>query len=281
LVRVFVSTRALVVVGVGLQLLAILTTFGATTILSLSVPAEASSSATPSSETLSKLTCHGSLLGHALNEPIESIGSTPDAGGYWLVAADGGVFSFGDAGYFGSMGGRPLSRPVVGMASTADGKGYWLVAADGGVFSFGDAGYFGSEGSANLSQPIIGMAGTSDGSGYWLAAADGGIFAFGNATFLGSGPQIGPDWVTFAAFSVTSDFGGYILGSADRGVELVTFGDARYAGVDYAPNDDSLLVGFTPPAASDNYAYLDATAAGGVDLNDPGPAIGLGSRASC
>jgi hypothetical protein len=28
--------------------------------------------------------------------------STPDGGGYWLVAADGGVFSFGDAGFFGS-----------------------------------------------------------------------------------------------------------------------------------------------------------------------------------
>lgn len=35
--------------------------------------------------------------------------------GYWLVAADGGIFAFGNAGYEGSMGGRPLNMPIVGM----------------------------------------------------------------------------------------------------------------------------------------------------------------------
>ncbi len=34
--------------------------------------------------------------------------------GYWEVAADGGVFAFGDAGYYGSMGGQHLNQPVVG-----------------------------------------------------------------------------------------------------------------------------------------------------------------------
>jgi len=42
--------------------------------------------------------------------------STPDGKGYWLVASDGGVFSFGDASFYGSMGGKPLNKPVVGMA---------------------------------------------------------------------------------------------------------------------------------------------------------------------
>jgi hypothetical protein len=37
----------------------------------------------------------------------------PATGGYWLVASDGGVFSF-HAPFFGSMGGTPLNRPVVG-----------------------------------------------------------------------------------------------------------------------------------------------------------------------
>ena len=66
-------------------------------------------------------------------------GATPDGGGYWLVAADGGVFAYGDALFLGSMGGKHLDSPVVGMASTPDGGGYWLVAADGGVFAYGDA----------------------------------------------------------------------------------------------------------------------------------------------
>ena len=65
--------------------------------------------------------------------------ATPDGGGYWLVASDGGVFSFGDATFHGSTGGMTLNKPIVGMAATPDGGGYWLVASDGGVFSFGDA----------------------------------------------------------------------------------------------------------------------------------------------
>ncbi|HEX2698865.1 MAG TPA: hypothetical protein VHM89_01510 [Acidimicrobiales bacterium] len=67
-----------------------------------------------------------------------------DGLGYWLVAADGGVFSFGDAPFLGSTGAMALNRPVVGMAGTPSGRGYWLVAADGGVFSFGDAPFLGS-----------------------------------------------------------------------------------------------------------------------------------------
>ena len=82
-----------------------------------------------------------------LNEPIVGIrSSTPDGGGYWLVASDGGIFSFGDARFFGSTGGIHLNDPIVGMASTPAGGGYWLVASDGGIFSFGDAVFHGSTG---------------------------------------------------------------------------------------------------------------------------------------
>ena len=91
--------------------------------------------------------------------------ATPDGKGYWLVAADGGVFSFGNAPYWGSDRQIVLNAPVVGMAATPDGKGYWLVAADGGVFSFGDATYWGSEGRVALNRPVVGMAATPDGGG--------------------------------------------------------------------------------------------------------------------
>ena len=63
--------------------------------------------------------------------------ATPAGHGYWLVASDGGVFSFGDAAFHGSTGGMRLNQPVVGMAAGPDGSGYWLVASDGGVFAFG------------------------------------------------------------------------------------------------------------------------------------------------
>ena len=47
--------------------------------------------------------------------------------GYHLVAADGGVFSYGDAPFEGSIGGHRLNQPVVGMAAatTAAGTGRW------------------------------------------------------------------------------------------------------------------------------------------------------------
>src|SRR5581483_4423138 len=48
---------------------------------------------------------HGSLAGRRLNAPVVGIAATADGGGYWLVASDGGVFTFGDAAYHGSMAG--------------------------------------------------------------------------------------------------------------------------------------------------------------------------------
>jgi len=59
------------------------------------------------------------------------------------VAADGGIFAFGDAPFDGSMGGQQLNKPVVGMAAPRSPAGYWLVAADGGIFSF-DVSFLGS-----------------------------------------------------------------------------------------------------------------------------------------
>ena len=94
-----------------------------------------------------------------------------------MAASDGGIFSFGQAGYYGSEGGKPLNSPIVGIARTPDGKGYWEVASDGGIFTFGDAHFYGSMGGRHLASPIVGLATTSDGGGYWEVASDGGVFA--------------------------------------------------------------------------------------------------------
>jgi len=86
-------------------------------------------------------------------------GDAPTGHGYWLAATDGGVFTFGDATFFGSMGGRPLNQPIVGIASNPSGSGYWLDARDGGVFTFGGAQFYGSMGGTSLNQPVVGMPG--------------------------------------------------------------------------------------------------------------------------
>jgi hypothetical protein len=128
----------------------------------------------------------GSLAGHRLNQPISAAATTPDGRGYWLVARDGGVFSFGTAQFAGSLANIRLNQPVVAMAGTPSGRGYWMAASDGGVFALGDARFLGGLGHLRLNQPIVSMAATPTGRGYWLAASDGGVFAFGDAAFHGS-----------------------------------------------------------------------------------------------
>ncbi len=167
--------------------------------------------------------------GRPLNRPIVGMAPTADGGGYWLVASDGGVFSFGDASFRGSTGGLTLNRPVVGMAATPDGGGYWLVAADGGVFCFGDAPFRGSTGGIALNRPVVGMAADMAGGGYWLVASDGGVFAFG-APFDGSATG----GLQRAAVGMTAADGpGYRVLSANGSV--FAFGGAAFDGSAFVP----------------------------------------------
>ena len=77
---------------------------------------------------------------------VSAVAIVPTASGhgYFLVFADGCVFCYGDAPFYGSMGGEPLNAPIVSAAVTPSGEGYWLLGADGGVFCFGDAEHLGT-----------------------------------------------------------------------------------------------------------------------------------------
>jgi hypothetical protein len=167
-----------------------------------------------------------------LNQPIVGLAATPDGLGYWLVAADGGIFSFGDAAFYGSTGTFALNQPIVGMAPTPDGRGYWLVAADGGIFSFGDAAFYGSTGAFALNQPVVGMAPTPDGRGYWLVAADGGIFSFGDAAFYGSTGNFALNQ-PIVGMEASGSGSGYRLVASDGGV--FTFGSSLFFGSAVSP----------------------------------------------
>ena len=199
--------------------------------------------------------------------------------GYWTVASDGGLFAFGNAGFFGSMGGKPLNKPIVGMAATSDAAGYWEVASDGGLFAFGDATFHGSMGGKPLNKPIVGMAATPDGQGYWEVASDGGLFAFGDATFHGSmgGKPLNQPVVGMAA---TTDGQGYWLVASDGG--LFAFGDAAFFGSMGGKPLNKPVVGIASVAngqgywevASDGglFAFGDAAffgSMGGKPLNQP------------
>ncbi|HEY7947215.1 MAG TPA: IPT/TIG domain-containing protein [Acidimicrobiales bacterium] len=204
---------------------------------------------------------NGPVVG-AASAPVRpafvGMATNPTGSGYWEVASDGGVFTFGGATFHGSMGGRLLNGPIVGMAATADGGGYWLVASDGGVFAFGDAGFHGSAGNVRLNRPIVGIAPTADGGGYWLVASDGGVFSYGDAGFHGSmgGRPLNQPMVGMAADRAS---GGYWLVAADGGI--FSFG-APFYGSTGGTHLNAPVVGME--AAADGSGYRLVAADGGV-----------------
>jgi uncharacterized protein YkwD len=194
-----------------------------------------------------------------LRQPIVGIAATPSGHGYWRVASDGGVFTAGDAKYYGSTGGMRLTQPIVGIAATKSGHGYWLVAADGGIFTFGDAKFYGSTGAIRLTKPIVGIAPTPSGRGYWLAASDGGVFTFGDAKFHGSLGAIRLNQ-PIVGIATSSGGRGYWMSASDGGI--FAFGDAKFYGSLGAIRLQQPIVGMTPTRRGHGYVLVAAD--GGV-----------------
>jgi Peptidase A4 family len=183
----------------------------------------------------------------------------PSPRGYWLVGSDGGIFSFGQAQFYGSTGSIHLQRPVVGIVPTANHGGYWLDASDGGVFSYGDTQFYGSvpglglhpAGSGlpnSLNAPIVGMVPSIDDNGYFMVASDGGVFAFGDAHFAGSCPGIGGCNGSAVAVMPDATGKGYWLVTSTGSV--YTFGDAPYFG---SPGHGTVTSAVPTP---DGFGYL-------------------------
>ncbi len=80
---------------------------------------------------------------------------------FWLAASDGGVFSFGQADFYGSLSGAVGAQgvgSVVGMVKLASGQGYWVADSHGSVRAFGRAAFLGSALRDRLEAPCIGIA---------------------------------------------------------------------------------------------------------------------------
>jgi hypothetical protein len=169
----------------------------------------------------------GSSSSKRLNAPIVGMVPSADGGGYFMVAADGGVFTFGDAKFEGScpsIGG--CSGATVAVMPDATGNGYWLVTSTGHVYAFGDATTYGAPGPQSV--PVTSAVRTPDGGGYWILFANGVVDAYGDAQNLG-GPTSSVGTLNPAAtIFATSDGRGYWVASANGSV--FTYGDAPYDG---------------------------------------------------
>ncbi|HVM07319.1 MAG TPA: hypothetical protein VM345_02560 [Acidimicrobiales bacterium] len=220
------------------------------------------------------------LVGFSALKPSESpvrlggvapAAAYPLGDGYWLAAQDGGIFSFGDAQFFGSTGALNLKAPIVGAAAHPFLEGYWLVASDGGIFAFGSSAFWGSLGDKRLNSPIVGMASTPTGLGYWLVAADGGVFAFGDAQFFGSAGNLRLNR-PIVGIAATPSGKGYWLVATDGGI--FNYGDAAFLGSQGGRPLNRPIVGIASTPSGGGY-YMVASD-GGVFTH--GDAVFRGSR---
>ena len=222
----------------------------------------------------------------ATNFTPVGIASNHTDNGYWLVAADGGVFSYGSAHFYGSMGGKAINAPIVGMAATPDGGGYWLVGSDGAVYAFGDAKYEGGVNSpASASSPlataygeyVVGISSTTTGdNGYYIVSNFGEVWAYGNAPGSGQNgclvvsrrgsPYIyGQSYVQNPLVDpvvgiATDPSGGIWTEDANGGV--FSYNGASYFGSMGGKTLNKPMVGITP--ASDGGGYWLTAGDGGV-----------------
>ena len=121
-----------------------------------------------------------------MNAPIVGMVPSADGGGYFMVGADGGVFTFGDAKFEGSCPaiGGCAGGAAVAVMPDATGNGYWVVTAGGDVYPFGDAASYGEPGL--LGVPVAAAVRSGDGGGYYILYPNGVVYAYGDAMNYGS-----------------------------------------------------------------------------------------------
>jgi len=169
----------------------------------------------------------------AYNKNPKAKPSRSSGAGYYVLGADGGIFTFGGAPFLGSVPGLGLPARVTALrlSSTRTGGGYHVLGADGGIFAFGDAPFYGSVPGLGLPAKVtaLDLRPTASGEGYWVLGDDGGVFSFGDAEFFGSVPGLGlPAKVKALRLVPTPTGKGYWVLATDGGV--FSFGDAEFHG---------------------------------------------------
>lgn len=205
----------------------------------------------------------GDVTGAVDAAPMTGYDMDPLGRGYWLAGADGSVFAFGEAVYYGRATVDPNGAGRIWrLVAHPSGRGYWLLGRDGGVFSYGSAGFHGS-GSGLMESPAVDMASTPSGNGYWIVSEQGHVFAFGDATYYGNATITSPDKA--AGMAVRSQGDGYWICS-EKGA-IFALGQAPY----YTPNSDyaTALTNLSDPmigmdAMPDGDGYLLVAGDGGV-----------------
>ncbi len=207
----------------------------------------------------------------------------PAGSGYWLLSAQGGVYSYGGAPFFGSAAGQSYfaGQRAVGMAADPAGTGYWIVSAAGGVYSYGSAPSYGAAAGQSYfaGQRAVGMAADPAGTGYWIVSAAGGVYSYGSAPSYGAAAGqsyfAGQTAVGMAADPAGT---GYWIVSAAGGV--YSYGSApsygAAAGQSYFAGQTAVGMAADPAGTG----YWIVSAAGGVYSYGSAPSYGAAAGQS-
>ena len=139
----------------------------------------------------------------------------PTGKGYWLVASDGGIFTFGDATSTARPA-HPPNKPIVGMARTRR-QGLLDGRSRRRHLHLRRRPFRGSTGGVALPAPIKGVAASYPvAEGYWMLRSDGRVYSLGPARQLGSAvgmlggrPTVGITAATAGGgFWIASQWGG-------------------------------------------------------------------------
>jgi len=161
-------------------------------------------------------------------EPINVVAANARSG-YWMVSADGRVYSFGDALHNGEPRTQLGNATAADLEPTKSGSGYWVLDDTGRVFPFGDARWLGNVNPTRLvaGERATSLSRTLSGNGYWVFTNRGRVLTFGDAVSYGdvaAVPLNGPVLDT----SVTPSGKGYYMVASDGGI--FAFGDAKFHG---------------------------------------------------
>jgi hypothetical protein len=190
--------------------------------------------------------------------PISVPANTPP--GYWMAAADGGVFSFG-VKFLGSAASQNLTQPIVGMAAVPGGGSYDLAQSTGAVFGEPATNDCTGLSGTTLNKPVVGIASAPGGNGCWLAASDGGVFAFGsNAPFFGSAGALTLNKPVVGIGALPNN-DGYDLVASDGGIFTYGPGAQFYGSMGGKPLNKPIVGIATDPSTG---GYWEVASDGGV-----------------
>jgi hypothetical protein len=206
-----------------------------------------------------------------------------DVDSYEILTSFGGIYTFGQAKYFGNLIDHGYSGPATGLSAMPDGGGYAILTSYGALYTFGDARYYGNLLDHHYPGRAIALSYTPTGNGYVILTDAGTLYTFGDAQYYGNlvdhrypGRAVSVSYTpTGRGYAILTDFGA-----------IYTFGDAQYFGnlLDHGYPGPAVSLAYSGTGRGYNiltsfggiYSFGDAQYHGNlVDHGYPGPAVSL------